>query len=53
MLYSFSSVDLANAVVHNLRFVDEKFGGFIIGKLIDSAIIGVLCYIGTSFLNMP
>ena len=53
MLYSFSSVDLANAVVHNLRFVDVKFGGFIFGKLIDSAIIGVLCYIGTSFLNMP
>ncbi len=53
MLYSFSPVGFANAVVHNLRFVDEKFGGFIIGKLIDSAIIGVLCYIGTSILKMP
>lgn len=53
MLYSFSSVGLANAVIHNLRFVDEKFGGFIIGKLIDSAIIGVLCYIGTGILKMP
>lgn len=29
------------------------FNGFIIGKLIDSAIIGVLCYIGCSVLKMP
>lgn len=53
MLYSFSSTELANAIVHNIRFVDEKFGGFLLGKIIDSAIIGVLCYIGTSILKMP
>lgn len=53
ILYSFTSIDLSNAVIHNLRFVDEKFGGFLLGKIIDSAIIGVLCYIGTSILNMP
>ncbi len=29
------------------------FNGFIIGKLIDSSIIGVLCYIGCSVLKMP
>ncbi len=29
------------------------FNGFIIGKLIDSAIIGVLCYVGCSILKMP
>ncbi len=29
------------------------FNGFIIGKLIDSAIIGVLCYIGCEILKMP
>lgn len=53
MLYSFSSTELANAIVHNIRFVDEKFGGFLLGKIIDSAIIGLLCYIGTSILKMP
>lgn len=31
----------------------DIFGGFLIGKIIDSAIIGVLCFIGLSFLNMP
>ena len=29
------------------------FGGFIIGKIIDSAIIGVLCFFGLTILNMP
>lgn len=53
LLYAFFSVGFANSLIHNLRFIDEKFGGFFIGKIIDSAIIGVLCYIGTSILNMP
>lgn len=53
ILYAFTSVGFSNSIIHNLRFIDEKFGGFFIGKLIDSAIIGVLCYIGSSILNMP
>lgn len=53
VLYAFLSVQTANNIIHNLRFIDDKFGGFIIGKVIDSAIIGVLCYIGTSFMNTP
>ena len=32
---------------------NEIFGGFIIGKMIDSIIIGILCFIGTSILKMP
>jgi len=29
------------------------FGGFVRGKLLDSLIIGFLCYLGTTILNMP
>mgnify|MGYP000407530709 CR=1 FL=1 len=29
------------------------FGGFIIGKLVDSLIIGIICFIGVTILNMP
>ena len=36
-----------------MRKSNEIFGGFIIGKIIDSAIIGVLCYIGCLILNIP
>lgn len=32
---------------------NERFNGFIIGKLLDSLIIGIICFIGTSLLNMP
>lgn len=53
LLYAVFPVGFANSMIHNLRFIDEKFGGFFIGKIIDSAIIGVLCYIGTSLLRMP
>ncbi len=32
---------------------NEIFSGFIYGKLLDSLIIGVLCFIGTTILNIP
>ena len=36
-----------------VAFVDRMFGGFIDGKLLDSAIIGVLCYIGCVIFRFP
>ena len=33
--------------------VDRIFGGFISGKIIDSLIIGVLCFLGATILNLP
>ena len=35
------------------REANKIFGGFISGKIIDSAIIGVLCYIGMLILDIP
>ncbi len=43
----------ANMILHLTIKSNEIFGGFIIGKIIDSAIIGVLCFIGLSILDMP
>ena len=34
-------------------FANQAFGGFIGGKIIDSFIIGVLCFIGLSLMKMP
>lgn len=34
-------------------FTNKTFGGFINGKLIDSLIMGILCFITMSVLNMP
>ena len=39
--------------LHITKKSNEIFGGFIIGKIIDSAIIGVLCFIALSIMKMP
>ena len=46
-------IEVANNILRDLRFVERTFGGFFVGKMIDSVIIGLLCYIGTTILSMP
>ena len=43
----------AELFLNEVAFIDRMFGGFIDGKILDSAIIGVLCYIGCSIFNFP
>jgi predicted PurR-regulated permease PerM len=43
----------ANVIIETVHKADEILGGFITGKLIDSAIIGVICYIGCVILHIP
>ena len=43
----------ANVIIKNFRFTHRTFIGFISGKILDSIIIGVLCFIGTSILHTP
>ena len=43
----------AELILEEAKFVDRMFGGFIDGKLLDSAIIGVLCYIGCILFRFP
>lgn len=38
---------------HELNYTDRMFGGFLIGKIVDSAIIGVLCFFGCWLLRIP
>lgn len=45
LTFSLFSRKNANAVLRGVRYADNVFGGFINGKIIDSFIIGVLCYI--------
>lgn len=52
-LYCAFRTGTANNVIRDLQFVDRTFGGFIVGKIVDSVIIGILCYIGTTLLNLP
>ena len=43
----------ADMFLDEIAFIDRMFGGFIDGKLVDSAIIGVLCYIGCLIFKFP
>lgn len=53
LLYGCLSTRRANIVLDNARFTHRVFGGFINGKLLDSLIIGILCFIGCSILKLP
>ncbi len=53
IIYARMKNEKANVLLAIGRQVDGIFGGFISGKIIDSVIIGVLCYIGTCILKMP
>ena len=53
MIYSIMSVDTAKKFLNGLRFTDKTFNGFLMGKLLDSAIIGLICYIVCAVLDMP
>lgn len=43
----------ADMFLHEVEFVDRMFGGFIDGKILDSAIIGVICYVGCLIFRFP
>ena len=53
LTYAIFNTQHANFIIHSMRFTNKTFIGFFSGKILDSAIIGVLCYIGMNFLNMP
>lgn len=52
-VYAFLSTEHANSVVKGVRFAHRTFVGFIVGKIVDSVIIGILCYIGTTIIGTP
>ena len=53
LLYSLFRLETAEKLREGIAFTDQTFMGFINGKLLDSAIIGLLCYIVCAILNMP
>ena len=53
ILYSLVKPRWANLIMEEIRYADKMFGGFINGKILDSAIIGVLCYIACLIFKFP
>ena len=53
VLYSVFKPVWAKRIIEEVQYADKMFGGFINGKIMDSAIIGVLCYIGCMIFKFP
>lgn len=45
LIYSVFKRERANLLIADIRYVDKTFGAFILGKIVDSIIIGLLCFI--------
>ncbi|MDY3918630.1 MAG: AI-2E family transporter [Candidatus Limivivens sp.] len=43
----------AGIILEEIRYADQMFGGFINGKLVDSLIIGVICFVAMMLMRMP
>lgn len=52
-VYAFFDTASANQIISNFRFIHTTFSGFISGKIVDSIIIGIICFICTSFIGTP
>jgi len=53
ILYAFFKPEHANVILDVCRESHRIFGGFISGKLLDSLIIGILCFLCLNLLDMP
>lgn len=53
VIYAFLKEERANTFLNNLRFTNKTFGGFLTGKILDSLIIGLLCYAGMRIFKLP
>jgi len=51
--YSLFSRERVYWILRGTCKVDDIFSGFVRGKLLDSLIIGILCFVGCSLLEMP
>ena len=53
ILYAFCSKSVADRTIAIAHQSNRTFIGFISGKILDSTIIGILCFIGMSIFDMP
>ena len=53
IIYAFLPLKAANQTVEEFRYIHRVFSGFIIGKLIDSLIIGIICYVLMTLFKLP
>lgn len=53
IVYAIFDRKAGNELVSNFRFIHSTFIGFIGGKIVDSIIIGIICFVCTSVIGTP
>lgn len=53
LIYAIFKKDRAEKTIALARYTNDHFGGFLVGKVLDSAIIGVLSFIVFSIFGIP
>lgn len=53
MTYAFFPRKAANALISDAKLIDHTFGGFINGKILDSVIIGIICFFCVNIMKLP
>ena len=53
LVYSLVPQEHVSLILRGTRKADGIFSGFVRGKLLDSIIIGILCFVGCSILKFP
>ena len=52
MIYAVFKPERAEKVLREFAFIDKTFVGFFAGKILDSAIVGLLCYIFCAIMSV-
>ena len=53
IVYAIAGVKIGNEIVTEARYIKNMFEKFIVGKIIDSIIIGIINYVFMAIIHMP
>lgn len=53
IVYALFRRNYADMLVHYVQLTNEMFSGFIVGKIVDSTIIGMICFVAMWILDLP
>ncbi len=53
IIFASCTKERAEFIIHESKFINRTFSGFINGKIIDSIIVGIICFISMTIMGMP
>ncbi len=53
LLFALLPTKSANQLMDSMRHGNQIFSGYVTGKIIDSFLVGVICFVGLSILQIP